>query len=188
MAFQARPDWDLLQQYGEDIFPTHLCALLNVDVRKLRHRCSPGTSLPSINGELFALLYKLVCVVESKPVVTRCWTFFPAINALARCKLLGLPDWLFSSGATQPRPENERRLVRFRTLWQEAGTDKHLRSVTLCLRLAKLAVDIASQRPQRSGDDARSFLHCDPNIDAAWPQKSRRNGHNTSWGDCGRML
>ena len=73
---QSRPDWDLLQLYGKDIFPIHLRALLNVDVRKLRHRCPPGTSLPSINGELFALLCKLVCVVESKPVVTRYWTFF----------------------------------------------------------------------------------------------------------------
>ena len=152
-ALDRRSDYFLLQLYGSQILPATLQRLLNMDVRQLRHKGMPADSLPFLRGSLFSELYKLVCLVETKPVVTRFWTFSHCIFALTRCKLCNLPDYVFSTGAVQPRPENERRLTRFRSWWQESETDKHLRAVSLCLRLTKLTVDIASQKPVDDSQD-----------------------------------
>ena len=157
-SFEDRPDHALLNLYGHGIIPFELMQFLNHDIQRLVHRCPAGTSLAAARGELFAQLYKLVCRVETHPVVTRMWTFTNCIWAMLSCKLLGLPNYIFSTSAVQLRPENERRLQRFRIWWQKPETSSHLRTVALCLRLTKLAVDLASQKPKEDVNDGSRTL------------------------------
>ena len=157
-GFEDRVDYALLNLYGHGVIPFELVQFLNHDIQRLVHRCPPGTNLAAARGELFAQLYKLVCRVETHPVVTRMWTFTNCIWAMLLCKLLGLPNYIFSTSAVQLRPENERRMQRFRIWWQKPETSSHLRTVSLCLRLTKLAVDLASQKPKEDSNDGARML------------------------------
>eukprot|EP00434_Breviolum_minutum_P002808 symbB.v1.2.002468.t1/scaffold99.1/size346285/24 len=157
-GLEDRVDYALLNLYGHGVIPFELVQFLNHDIQRLVHRCPAGTNLAAARGELFAQLYKLVCRVETHPVVTRMWTFTNCIWAMLLCKLLGLPNYIFSTSAVQLRPENERRMQRFRIWWQKPETSSHLRTVSLCLRLTKLAVDLASQKPKEDSNDGARML------------------------------
>jgi hypothetical protein len=128
---------ELLQQlYGTRVIPDSLKSLFNLGLGSFRHCAADGDADATIKAGAYHTLYKLVLRIESKPVWSRMFLFADCVYGLLRIFLLKIPLDVFSTGVTQPRPENQKRLQRLWGFLNDEGMQAHLKKVTLCLQVS----------------------------------------------------
>ena len=106
----TRPDFGLVQLYGEGVFPQQFRKVLNVSVTSLAVAGAAHKTLTEVRGDVYNLLYTSVLVSECHPVVTRFWLFIECCFIMCRAQFLCIPSEVFTTTVVQPKPAQAKKL------------------------------------------------------------------------------
>ena len=140
----------LQELYGHGVLPDELLEVYNIGLQCPLHACSPTALVEAVRRRFYDTLYKLVLLIEERPVVTRFWTFTNCVWALCRMKILDLPSDILSVGTVKPQEVFMKRLKAVGTYYNAPSTSSELRRVSLCLRLSNMAVSLTAQKSKRT--------------------------------------
>ena len=144
-AAHLRPDFRILQLYGEHIIPQEIRDLFNMSLFEWRHASEARLSCEELRGRIFTTLYKHILWQEEKPIITRFWLFGVCANRLLLAQLLGIPHRIFSTQLLQMQPKNQTRLNAFVSWYRDTAQQQDLRRACLCLRLTSLATSCTAK-------------------------------------------
>jgi hypothetical protein len=141
----VRERLNMLELYGDEVFPDSLAELFNCSLGTMHHHCRDDTDRDAVKCKIWTLLCKLIIKVEERPVVTRFWLFASCVFTFMRMKLLRIPSSLFNISWVAARQEGQRRLAAFTRWYDDPQTFGQLKKATLCTKLAMHATNISAQ-------------------------------------------